>query len=767
MTDQFDKRAKELLRSVPEAPDYSRQQFLRDLPQPYFERMTAADVGRHYRFLALLRREASPECAYQYHDGRAEYYIHRFDLARLRQILRGLRSGWGSTAAMLRLVAKPASSGSADEQEGAGDFILTGFYPVVSDDLPSSEQPVQKCEPPPWSQLRPFFVDQQGRVVRHLRVQSEAGSTGGTTLQILCINSSPHTVWRNVIETFECHDVFPSFVEAWLLRGGGENVQTMHHIEAVFPTGLADELVPSITRDLDRYLQIYIKPMSVLDIIGPAMMGPSSSHTAGANRIGRIARQVLLAMHDQGQIKKVERIEVTLLGSFRETGVGHRTPAAIGGGLRGLAADDERVMKVGQPAYMLEHPIELGSLRVAFGGYRRGSETQDARYQAVHNDNIAEIVAFTERGPLTITGFSLGGGNVEVRYVGERLSQPINGHRDVWLRGSQVSPINEDEPPLAGASRVVAIDKALRMPHPGYVMPFNSFEELLDYVEQDDLGLLAVVAEIERHLRGRSLEQVAHRLRQHWWVMKRAMKQGLERRTPSVLGCPGGDGWRLYEFVSAPGLFDNLYGRALSYATAIAEYNARSGLIVACPTAGSCGILPGILLAYEQLRNCSEDHLLDGLLIAGLMGMVFFDDVSTAGADFGCQAEVGAGAAMAASALTHLEGGNARQVIQAFVLAIKNCMGLICDPVAGLVEVPCIKRNGIYTSVAISAAAMALSGVQSFISPDEVIMAVREVGARLHRDYRETAGGGLAKTRDGKRAARHFRDEVQRWFTAQ
>ena len=94
-------------------------------------------------------------------------------------------------------------------------------------------------------------------------------------------------------------------------------------------------------------------------------------------------------------------------------------------------------------------------------------------------------------------------------------------------------------------------------------------------------------------------------------------------------------------------------------------------------------------------------------------------------------------------------------------------MGLICDPVAGLVEVPCIKRNGIYTSVAISAAAMALSGVQSFISPDEVIMAVREVGARLHRDYRETAGGGLAKTRDGKRAARHFRDEVQRWFTAQ
>ena len=102
MTDQFDKRAKELLRSVPEAPDYSRQQFLRDLPQPYFERMTAADVGRHYRFLALLRREASPECAYQYHDGRAEYYIHRFDLARLRQILRGLRSGWGSTAAMLR-----------------------------------------------------------------------------------------------------------------------------------------------------------------------------------------------------------------------------------------------------------------------------------------------------------------------------------------------------------------------------------------------------------------------------------------------------------------------------------------------------------------------------------------------------------------------------------------------------------------------------------------------------------------------------------------
>ena len=144
--------------------------------------------------------------------------------------------------------------------------------------------------------------------------------------------------------------------------------------------------------------------------------------------------------------------------------------------------------------------------------------------------------------------------------------------------------------------------------------------------------------------------------------------------------------------------------------------------------------------------------------------MILFDDVSTAGADYGCQAEIGAASAMAASALTYLEGGTPEQMVEAFTIAIKNVLGLICDPVAGLVEVPCVKRNGMYATQAISAAMMALSGVRSFISPDEVMLTMKEVGQRLHIDYKETGRAGLAKTRDGKVVEQAFAGEIKKFF---
>ncbi|MDD2635881.1 MAG: L-serine ammonia-lyase, iron-sulfur-dependent, subunit alpha, partial [Bacteroidales bacterium] len=175
-------------------------------------------------------------------------------------------------------------------------------------------------------------------------------------------------------------------------------------------------------------------------------------------------------------------------------------------------------------------------------------------------------------------------------------------------------------------------------------------------------------------------------------------------------------------------------------------------------------ILPGVLTAWHELNPGQEDKILDSLLVAGFFGMILFTDVSTAGSDYGCQAEIGAAAAMAASALTYLEGGTHNQMIEAFVLALKNSLGLICDPVAGLVEVPCVKRNGIYSSMAITAALMALSGVKSFISPDEVVLTMREVGERLHVDYKETGRAGLAKTRDGKEVEKDFEQEVNRFF---
>jgi L-serine dehydratase len=246
--------------------------------------------------------------------------------------------------------------------------------------------------------------------------------------------------------------------------------------------------------------------------------------------------------------------------------------------------------------------------------------------------------------------------------------------------------------------------------------------------------------------------------------MKASVKKGIRSKDYSLLKLTGKDANRINRFAKKRSLFDNIFGRATAYAVAVNEVNAKCGVIVACPTAGSCGLLPGVLQAYSEIEKPERRKLLESILVSGFFGMILFNDVSTAGADYGCQAEVGVGAAMAAAALTYLEDGNPQEIIQAFTLAIKNSLGLICDPVAGLVEVPCVKRNGIFASVAISASLMALSGVKSFVSPDEVVLTMKEVGDKLHRDYKETAGGGLAKTRDGKAVDRAFESEVKRFF---
>ena len=265
-------------------------------------------------------------------------------------------------------------------------------------------------------------------------------------------------------------------------------------------------------------------------------------------------------------------------------------------------------------------------------------------------------------------------------------------------------------------------------------------------------------------MQGTPPDEALRRAAEYWRIMKASVRKGVRSNELSLLKLTGKDAVRINHYVKRNALFDNIYGRAAAYAVAVNEVNAKCGVIVACPTAGSCGILPGVLQAYSEMAHPPRQLLLESILVAGFMGMILFNDVTTAGADYGCQAEVGVGAAMAAAALAYLEHGSSLDIIHAFTLALKNSLGLICDPVAGLVEVPCVKRNGMYTSVAISAAMMARSGVRSFISPDEVVLTMKEVGDKLHHDYKETAGGGLAKTRDGKAVDRAFASEVKRFF---
>lgn len=245
---------------------------------------------------------------------------------------------------------------------------------------------------------------------------------------------------------------------------------------------------------------------------------------------------------------------------------------------------------------------------------------------------------------------------------------------------------------------------------------------------------------------------LVRRMRRNLEVMQAAARDGAAKDLRSTSGLTGGDAWKMREYPARGGALCGPVGaRAIAIALAVAEYNAAMGRIVAAPTAGSCGILPGAVLALLEQGLADEDAAVDGLFCAGAIGMVIANQASIAGAEGGCQAECGSASAMAAAALVQMRGGTPAMAEQAAAIAIKNQLGLVCDPVAGLVEVPCIKRNAGGVTNALTAADMALAGIVSVIPVDEVVSAMREVGESLPCALRETAQGGLAATPTGKR----------------
>ena len=237
-------------------------------------------------------------------------------------------------------------------------------------------------------------------------------------------------------------------------------------------------------------------------------------------------------------------------------------------------------------------------------------------------------------------------------------------------------------------------------------------------------------------------------------VMEDAVAFGLTG-VRSNSGLTGGSAKKLKDYAASAehkkqGLLGPVVGSAVIYALAAAEANAAMGRIVAAPTAGASGILPGVLMSLQEHCNVPRKKLVEGLVIAGGIGEVIADRASIAGATGGCQAECGSGAAMAAGAAVYVLGGNGRQIDDAISIVFKNMLGLVCDPVAGLVEVPCIKRNAGSVVQSILAAEMALAGIGSFIPADEAIDAMDKVGRALPQGLRETAEGGLAVTPTAK-----------------
>ena len=225
----------------------------------------------------------------------------------------------------------------------------------------------------------------------------------------------------------------------------------------------------------------------------------------------------------------------------------------------------------------------------------------------------------------------------------------------------------------------------------------------------------------------------------------------------SVSGLTGGDAATYYRHCrNHKNLLGPLEAKAVAYALATSGYNAAMGVIAAAPTAGSAGILPGVLIAAQEEYSFSDRDALDALLTAAGIGAVTAARATISGAAGGCQAECGTAAAMAAAALAEAMGGSPRQCVNAAALALKNSLGLVCDPVAGLVEVPCVKRNGIYAVLAIAAADLALAGIESFVPLDQVIDAMYQIGCGMPACVRETGEGGLAVTPAGIAAKRRL-----------
>ena len=460
--------------------------------------------------------------------------------------------------------------------------------------------------------------------------------------------------------------------------------------------------------------------MRLFDVLGPVMIGPSSSHTAGAARIGYTAQKLL------GEVPA--KADIGLYGSFATTGKGHGTDRALVAGLLGLRPDDPRLpdsfaLAEEQGMTFTIHPVELRS--------------------AHPNTAVLRLTARSGR-ELSLKAASVGGGRIRVTEI-DGVPADFGGDSNTLIIH------NEDTP---GCIAEVTMSLALRRINIASMQVFRAA-----------VGRYAVmVLECDSHIPHTLEQQLAVmpgllKVTCLWRVMQ-ATSREYDPAQRSRSGLSGGDAAKVEQAHKEGKLLGGDYLSAVTAeALKTAECNACMKRIVAAPTAGSCGVLPAVLLPLARAGEADEEAVCEALYVAAGFGQVIAARATLAGAEGGCQAEVGAASAMAAAALCSLKGGTPEQCAAAAAMALGNLLGLVCDPVAGLVEVPCVKRNVVGAVNAVSCANMALAGVDYAIPCDEVIDAMGRVGSLLSPDLRETGQGGLAATPTGVKIAQRLAQE--------
>ena len=467
-----------------------------------------------------------------------------------------------------------------------------------------------------------------------------------------------------------------------------------------------------------------LKFQSVFDIIGPVMIGPSSSHTAGAVRIGKIVNSIF------GEIP--DSVTFHLYNSFAKTYRGHGTDKALVAGILGMDTDNPDIKNSLEIAHQKGVRIYWDILKDS---------------NAPH-PNTAKITVEKGDKNMSITGVSIGGGNIEVT--------ELNGFSvSLKMNTPTLIIVHQDIPGMIAKVTDILSEHNINIAQMN-VTRERAGEKAIMIIEVDSRdchkgNIAELMISTETELSGRSRDEIIHIMKKNLQVMKNSVTDGL---TPSksISGLTGGDAVKMDAYLkSGKTLSDTTVLTAVRNAIAVNELNAKMGLVCATPTAGSAGCLPAVLTTAIDKLNLSEEEQLEFLFTAGAFGLVIGNNASISGAEGGCQAEVGSASAMSAAALVKAAGGSAYQASQAVAFVIKNMLGLICDPVAGLVEVPCVKRNALGSSFALVAADMALAGIESQIPVDEVVDAMYQVGSSLPTAFRETAEGGLATTPTGRR----------------
>ncbi len=525
--------------------------------------------------------------------------------------------------------------------------------------------------------------------------------------------------------------------------------------------------------------------ISIFDVIGPIMVGPSSSHTAGANRLARIAR--LIAG------KAFSRVSFGLYGSFAKTYKGHGTDKALVAGALGFKEDDER----------LSQSFALAEADgIAYDFYEADLEGHHENSVVItfydQDEAFAEIIGSSTGGGgiliCSINGFEteftaqsstlvirqydkkgvisnithvLAENNINIGIM--KVSRKAKGgiacciietdspllpevvaavnQAEGVISAQAVNPLSEDGTDTAASAAGSPVREEEGAGKAGY----SNIADLLQAASTAKLPLWSVVLQNEIELTGLDETNIFKRLDQHYEVMLQSASRAANASFAIKDSLIGGLSHQQNTYAAqGEGISGGFINKVMARALSGSEVNAAMGRICAAPTAGSCGILPAVLISLGEKYQLSRRQILEGLLTAAGIGAVITCNATVAGAEGGCQAECGSAAAMAAAAAVQMAGGAPAAAAEACSLALINAMGLVCDPVAGLVQMPCAQRNASQAVNALISADLALAGMASIIPADEVIQAMYKVGCQLPAALKETAMGGIAATATAK-----------------